>query len=191
MIDKSEAACRQLECAIRLIATHEDELAIHTLAMAAFGILSDLTAAHSAGCEAKLKAILTTIGWSHLTKTANFLKHANRDPDVSLAGLDPQENDWRVGLSVLLYRILKGTFTPIMAAFHSWMLIRHPDEFRIAEDADKDFEEGYRDFIRVLKEGGRTTEMHLLDFLIDAYQKGIISPNMGFSRRPKFTGSKG
>jgi hypothetical protein len=191
MIDKSEAACRQLECAIRLIAANEDALAIHTLAMAAFGILSDLTAAHSADYEAKLKSILTVIGWSHLTKTANFLKHANRDPDASLVALDPQENDWRIGLSVLLYRILKGTFTPIMAAFHGWMLIRHPDEFRIAEDADKDFEEAYRDSIRVLKKDGRAPEMHVLNVMIDAYEKGIIPRDIGFARRPKFTSGQG
>src|SRR5260370_484615 len=42
MTDKLYAASRQLDCAIRLVAAHEDELAIHTLLMATFVILNDL-----------------------------------------------------------------------------------------------------------------------------------------------------
>jgi hypothetical protein len=65
-----------------------------------------------------------------------------------------------------------------MAAFHNWMVIRHPDEFRLAEDDDKAFEEAYRHSIRVLN--GQDVEMFLLNALIETYQKGIISPNIGF-----------
>ena len=55
MIDKVEAARRQVECAIRLVAAHDDELAVHTLAMAAFGILNDLAAARHVNYDAMFK----------------------------------------------------------------------------------------------------------------------------------------
>jgi hypothetical protein len=145
MIDKSEAARRQIECAIRLVAAQEDELAVHTLAMAAFGILNDPTAPRTDDYDLKFKPYFTAIGWSHLTKTANFLKHANRDPEPILDSLDARENDWRIGFCLLLYRSLRGTLTPTMAAFHTWMVTRYPDQFQLAEDDDKDFEAAYRD----------------------------------------------
>ena len=37
-----------------------------------------------------------------------------------------------------------------MAAFHNWMVIRHPDEFKIAEDEDKEFEQLYRQGLTIL-----------------------------------------
>jgi hypothetical protein len=185
MIDKSEAARRQIECAIRLVAAQEDELAVHTLAMAAFGILNDLTAARTDDYDLKFKPYFTAIGWSHLTKTANFLKHANRDPETILDSLDARENDWRIGFCLLLYRSLRGTLTPTMAAFHTWMVTRYPDQFQLAEDDDKDFEAAYRDSIRVLKDAGRDVETFLLNALIETYQKGIISADTGFRRRPE------
>jgi hypothetical protein len=185
VIDKSEAARRQIECAIRLVAAQDDELAVHTLTMAAFGILNDLAGARSADYEVKFKPYFTKIGWSHLTKTANFLKHANRDPEGILASLDPRENDRGIGFTLLLYRQVKRTLTPTMAAFHCWMLIRHPDEFQIVEDADKSFEAAYRDSIRVLREGGRDVETSLLNALIDTYRKELISPDSGFLRRSR------
>ena len=38
-LDKYEAVRRQIECAIRLVAAEEDEAAIHTLVMAAYGVI--------------------------------------------------------------------------------------------------------------------------------------------------------
>jgi len=183
MIDKTEAARRQIECAIRLIATHEDELAVHTIAMAVFGILNDLAIARSLDYDVRFKPYFTKIGWSHLTNTANFLKHADRDPDAILASLDARENDWRIGFCILLYRELQGTFTPTMAAFHGWMIIRHPDQFQLAEDDDKEFEEAYREAICFQKEQGRDAETPFLSILIEFYKKGLISPDTGFLRR--------
>jgi hypothetical protein len=183
MIDKIESARRQIDCAIRLIATHEDELAVHTLAMAAFGILNDLTAARSVDYDITFKPLFTNIGWSRLTHTANFLKHADRDPDAILASLDARENDWRIGFCILLYRSLQSTLTPTMAAFHCWMIIRHPDQFQLAEDDDKDIEEAYRESILFQNEQGRDTEISFLNILIELYKKGVIPPDTGLRRR--------
>jgi hypothetical protein len=185
MTDKLDAASRQLDCAIRLVAAHDDELAVHTLVMATFGILNDLASVQTQDYELIYKPYFTGIGWSRLTQTANFLKHADRDPDAIVDVVDPQENDWRIGFCLLLYRSLKGTLSPTMAAFHNWMTVRHPDEFQLAEDADKAFEQVYRHSISVLKSAGRDVEMFLLTALIETYRKGIISVDTGFARRPR------
>jgi hypothetical protein len=94
VIDKSEAARKQIECAIRLVAAREDDIAVHTLAMAAFGILNDLAASCTIEYDLLFRPLFTEIGWSHLTSTANFLKHADRDPEAILASPDPRENHW-------------------------------------------------------------------------------------------------
>ena len=71
--------CRQIECAIKLVAAEEDELAIHTLVMAAYGILEDLSKGRPY-YEVGIKPLLTKIGLKRFRATANFLKHADRDP---------------------------------------------------------------------------------------------------------------
>lgn len=113
MIDKFDAARRQIECAIRLVAAEEDELAVHTLVMAAYGILKDL-AKGNFFYEAGLKPHLTKIGKTRLHGVAAFLKHADHDSDGVLPPIDPPEIDWRIGFCLLLYRELKGKFTPTM-----------------------------------------------------------------------------
>jgi hypothetical protein len=144
MTDKLDAACKQLDCAIRLVAAHEDQFAVHTLVMAAFGILNDLGRGRLDEYQLLYKSYFTRIGWARLTGTANYLKHADRDPNAMLDSLDPRENDWRIGVCLLLYRSLRGTLSTTMAAFHVWMVVLHPDEFRLAEDADNDFEQSER-----------------------------------------------
>ena len=180
-IDKLDAARRQIECAIRLVAAEEDGLAIHTLVMAAYGILEDLSEG-SAYYGIGLKPLLTKIGHKRFRATANFLKHADRDPDAvlkpdGLAGIDE-----RIGLCVILYRDLRKQFTPAMTAFHSWMVIRHPDEFNIAEDDDKYFEELYRQGLTIVD---RSTSLIMLNSLLKLYKDGVIPSDIGFRRRPK------
>jgi hypothetical protein len=82
----------------------------------------------------------------------------------------------------MLYRDLKGTFTPTMAAFHGWMVIRYPDEFMIAEDEDPVFEKAYRQTTASLN---HQADMVMLNGLLRAYNEGVIPANAGFRRRPK------
>jgi hypothetical protein len=178
-IDKLEAARRQIECAIRLVAAEEDELAIHTLVMATYGILEDL----SKGCPYyEIGINLTKIGLKRFRETANFLKHADRDPRAVHTPEELAHTDSRIGFCITLYRDLKGTFTPTMAAFHSWMVIRHPDEFMLAEDEDKDFEELYRQGLTIVD---RSTSLIMLNTQLKLYKDGVIPPDIGFRRRPK------
>src|SRR5271166_3175229 len=61
-----------------------------------------------------LKPYLTEIGRDRLRGTANFLKHADRDPDARLSPPSPGDIDWRIGFCILLYRDLTGGFTLTM-----------------------------------------------------------------------------
>jgi hypothetical protein len=107
MIDKREAARRQLECAIRLAASEGDALAVHTLTMAAYGILQALIFRddrYRREFERRLQ-----VSKSRLWEIAVFLKHADRDPDGVLEAFAPQENDWRIGLCSLMYRTVAAS----------------------------------------------------------------------------------
>lgn len=82
-ISKLDAARRQINCAVRLFLKGEDILAVHTLACAAFGILTDYDRRTNRGCG-WLKAMRhEPDDWSR--KLANFLKHADRDPHDTIS----------------------------------------------------------------------------------------------------------
>jgi hypothetical protein len=108
-IDKLDAARRQIECAIRLVAAEEDELAIHTLVMAAYGILEDLSKGRPY-YEIGFKPWLTKIGLKRFRATANFLKHADRDPHAVHTPEDLALTDSRVGCCIILYRDLRDVY---------------------------------------------------------------------------------
>ncbi|MGD0565375.1 MAG: hypothetical protein ABSA66_20100 [Roseiarcus sp.] len=182
MINKIDAARRQIECAVRLVVNQDDELAVHTLTMAAYTILMDL-AKGTPFYEFGMKPYLTTIGTERFRGASAFLKHADRDPTGILPAFDSTENDWRIGFGILLYRELKGAFTPAMAAFHCWMVIRHPDEFALAEDSDPEFEQLYRQAIELQKKSGREVEVVFLKALLDLYKQAAMSATTGFLRR--------
>jgi hypothetical protein len=128
---------------------------------------------------------LTKIGESRLRDTAAFLKHADRDPERILKPFDPRENDWRISFCLLLYRSLKGAFTPPMAAFHCWMIMRHPDHFMLAEDDDSEFERGYREAVEFLRKEGRAADTVFLTCLLRVFQDGLIPTDTGFARRSR------
>jgi hypothetical protein len=168
---KIEAARRQIDAAIRMTFLNEDDLAIHTVASAAYKILRDLlikrgendverhlkhrmfeiarrlahaemsadeykkfsaipkifsiaqeieergekfTADHIAdvvGKEQK-KALVNA-----LSKTANFLKHADRDYSSSIA-LNDVDNKMIIMRASAAYIMLMNSMTPEMCVFH-------------------------------------------------------------------------
>jgi hypothetical protein len=90
--------------------------------MAAYGILKDLSKGRPY-YEDGIKPVLTKGGQKWIHDTANFLKHADRDPDAVLHPNNLPDNESRIGFCIILYRDLKEKFTPPMAAFHNWMVI--------------------------------------------------------------------
>jgi hypothetical protein len=84
-ITKIDGARRQIETAIELYFDNKDSLSVHTLAWAAFKVLFDLYPHHNSdGFDAQLDAILGKEGWQSMSGVANFLKHADSDPDAFL-----------------------------------------------------------------------------------------------------------
>ena len=162
---KEAAAQRQLDAAIRMTLHDEDELAIHSVVAAAYGVLRGLKKKHgrreladrlgififavasdlasgkidklpsifadtqfaniipdiSAGIKRgeiksekevsqRLVLINETSHWNKFNDSANFLKHADRDPDRILA-LDNVDNDPLFTSAITAYIELLGTPT--------------------------------------------------------------------------------
>jgi hypothetical protein len=137
-ISKSEAAKRQLDTAIDLFFEAEDALSVHTLAFAAFKVLLNLYPHRKNDDfgEQIDKLISEGIGWQRFNNTANFLKHADRDPDGFLEDFDAEMVLPLIGLATLLYRRLSGDFSPKMEAFDFWVETMAADELAI-EDGDE------------------------------------------------------
>jgi hypothetical protein len=87
-ITKTAAASRQLDAAIRLLFSGGDILAVHTLAGAASHIISDLN--DQTRPDASWDKVAQTVCgldaktyFKIMRATQNFLKHADRDADVT------------------------------------------------------------------------------------------------------------
>lgn len=120
-IDKAEAARRQIETAIDLYFDDGDALSVHTLAFASFKVLFDLYPHRNQdGFAAKLDAVITREGWRSLSGVANFLKHADKDPDALLGPYHPQQGMAIIGLATVLYRRITGELSLKMMAFDNW-----------------------------------------------------------------------
>lgn len=136
-VTKLEAAKRQLDTAIKLYFDNEDSLSVHTLAYASFKILFDLYPSfHSDGFSAKIDELIQQpkLGWSRFNRTANFLKHADRDPMDELGYHDAEHVEGTIGLAVCLYRRITGNFTPRMRGFDCWTEALYPEGFDIPPD---------------------------------------------------------
>lgn len=133
-ITKIEAAARQLDIAIDLYFANADSLAVYTLAYASFKVLFDLYPHRNAdGFAAQLDAVMAAEGWKRLAKPANFLKHADRDPDALLKAHHPEQGMSVIVLATLLYRRIAGDMTPKMRAFDYWAEEAAYDELGIEE----------------------------------------------------------
>src|ERR1017187_8231362 len=120
-ITKLDAARRQLDTAIKLFFDKEDSLSVHTLAYASFKILFDIYPLHKGDDFAtKIDEMIRVMGWQRFNDTANFLKHADRDPAELLRHHDADGTQAFIGLASLMYRRIAGDFTPLMRGFDCW-----------------------------------------------------------------------
>jgi len=139
--NKIEAARRQIDAAIRLLFDNEDPIAIHTLTMAGFRILRDIAEKHNCNIS-KIIQLLIRPGmegkfWGSIQTFANFLKHADTDPDGIIDNIQEEVNDSILLLAAFYYRDLGYQFTPEMLALTGWYTAIHPDF--ISDAAPKDF----------------------------------------------------
>jgi hypothetical protein len=189
LINKIAAAIRQLDAAIRMFFAKEDELAIHTVASAAFRILRDITEKRGKHftaevlrhgfyvmarqyAEGKLpKAMLTGIENSELmgvikyileeervqgekfdisrinvrmskkgeqgawpSKAANYLKHADYDPEEHLAVDEVKNQNVLIGACIAYTNLMRTPTPEIMAFFAFWAAKNDADAAGWAEE---------------------------------------------------------
>lgn len=141
-VNKIEAARRQIDAAIRLLFDNEDPIAIHTLTMAGFRILRDITEKQNSDISKVTQSFIRPgmegKFWGSLQTFANFLKHANTDPDGIIDNIQEEVNDSILLLASLYYQDLGYQFTPEMLAITGWYSAIHPDF--ISDDAPKNIQ---------------------------------------------------
>ncbi len=135
-VSKIDAARRQIDVAIRLLFSQGDAVAIHTLAAAGGRILKDLceqkaTPSHIAfsdmirpGKEAEFNALMN--------RASNFFKHADRDADEILDGVEEEVNDAVLMIATVAYADLGYTPSPEMTALHYWYVALHPNVLSVS-----------------------------------------------------------
>ena len=141
-VSKTQAAQRQADAAIRMLFSGEDPVAVHTLAMASFRVLRDLATHQGSNSFLKNTELLIRKGeeqrfWSGMHSFANFLKHADRDPDAIKENIDEKVNDAILLFVTELYSTLGNDLTPEMRALKYWFIGKNPH--LITDDAESKF----------------------------------------------------
>lgn len=134
-ISKIDAARRQLDTAIELWFKDGDGLSAFTLAYASFKLLANLYAHQGTDGFGQAIDRLARERGAHksMANIANFLKHADRDPNDSLSFFHPDLTVAVIGLSTLLYKNLTDSLSLKMQAFDSWTEATAADELGIPE----------------------------------------------------------
>lgn len=143
-VNKTEAARRQVDAAIRMLFSNEDPVAIHTLAGAAFRILRDLAGKKSDSCMQEVTQVMIKPGmerafWQQWNAPANFLKHADKDPEAKLEDFDEEANEGILFMASLYYQDIGHQLTSEMITLVGWYTAMHPDFLR--EDASAIFKQ--------------------------------------------------
>jgi hypothetical protein len=135
-LTKLEAARRQIEAAIHMTFAGEDPTAIHSVAAAAREIVKSLCEL-SGNIESYMRFTdwiapgYEKVFWTAANHSANFLKHADLDPN-STHELDEEETDFVIVLAARWYRELSGETNKVLGAFMIWFTIRHPNVMGVA-----------------------------------------------------------
>jgi hypothetical protein len=134
-----DAASRQIDAAIRMTFDKEDQIAIHTVASAAQTIVKQICENRgdvesylrfkdwiAPGYEAEF--------WNAMNRSANFLKHADRDMNAVHA-LDEDETDYVIMFAARWCHDLGSTTSPEMRTFACWFSMCHPKTLSVATRA--------------------------------------------------------
>ena len=132
LVDKVDAARRQLESAITMFFDDWDVVSQHTLISAAHGILYDLANQRRIGGSIKDSPLVrpedraSFIRAIHLPQ--NFFKHATKDSGQKLA-FRYQVSHFFLFDSIRLFALLHRGATERMKVFLVWFQLRYPDLF--------------------------------------------------------------
>ena len=124
-VNKTDAARRQIDSAIRMLFSGEDPLAIFALTVAAMNILRTLSGRRTYhGLREALKAGAHPMSeeefWRRVQRPESRFKRAEKDLDAILDGGDSSDIDWTLFMSCLCYKDLGFQYTPEMSAFTAW-----------------------------------------------------------------------
>jgi hypothetical protein len=130
-VQKLEAAERQAAQGIRLFFERGDEIAIHTLAAAAYQILADLCGHKGIKRELEDSAILEEIGakkdvLAALRQPQNFFKHADKDPNGTVR-FSPMLSVGLLVYCATYYRLLTQRTFLEGNVLLMWFYLKHPD----------------------------------------------------------------
>ena len=131
IITKIDAAKFQIDTAIRMLFNDDNPISIHTLSMAGFRILRDIAQNKKSPLYVKIESMIKPemMGefWGLIQKYANFLKHADKDPEGSIINFNEEINDSILFLASLYYRDIGFKLTPEMLTITVWYSALHPD----------------------------------------------------------------
>jgi hypothetical protein len=130
-INKLDAARRQINAAIRMTFEGEDPVAIHSVIAAGHRIIRDI-------CEQRgdIESYLRFTDWiapgyerefwHAMNASANFIKHADKDPD-EIHELDDEASDYMIVFATKWYRDLGNSISTEMNVFATWWAVQHPN----------------------------------------------------------------
>ena len=130
-IEKTEAARRQIDAAIRWLFAGEDPIPVFTVASAGYRILRDIAdkrgdvGIHQAHID-HIRPGMEKEYWKHINAPVNFLKHAEKDPDATYKGFKEIFNDVTISMACLYYHGLGYEITTEMHWFSVWYMIQNP-----------------------------------------------------------------
>ena len=135
-ISKTEAARRQIDAAISMLFRNDDPLAVHTVAMAAFRILRDLAKSHGLKhtLDSMIRPGMEGEFWVGFNNAANFLKHADQDPNGVLGPFSEDTNDQLLVIACTYYELLGNRWTLEMGVLMFWYMSLHPDSLSKSVD---------------------------------------------------------
>lgn len=130
-VSKVEAAERQLRQVIRLFFQRADEVAIHTLAAAAYQILVDLCEHKGVKRELEDSTILHELGvkadvLAAVRAPQNFFKHADRDREGTIR-FNPMLTACLILYGVQYLHSFNGSQSAEGEVFRVWFFLRFPD----------------------------------------------------------------
>ena len=169
-VTKIQAAQRQIDAAIRMLFRNEDPVAIHTVAMAGFQILRDIT--KKGTLEHPIDSMIKSMikpgkekkFWGALNNFSNFCKHADRNPNGVSNSFREDANDTALLIAATYYGHLGYKLTNEMLILWAWFVSLHPDV--LSEKAGVAMHDlvfsGARDFRSLERKEQLATGLHTL-----------------------------
>jgi hypothetical protein len=145
-VNKLDVAMRQLKTSIRLWFHDTDPVSAHSLAYAAYTVLDDVTKARNPNRPALLfdsphvtEADRKLINYV-FKRTANFCKHADRDPYAKL-NFSPDETRVILSFAIFILECEGERLSAEIIAFQAWLFMNNPS--LISQRGSKIFTESF------------------------------------------------